>query len=154
MENCNEVVIEGRILDPIGDRSSAAPNFNGEDVWGALRAEHPELAGYQAAHLWGPGFGDEAAAGIMLAPAEFNLEWQNAGIESRIREWHKIATERGGQLEVRAAARSHDRSIGGGALLANVEYTVSVRTPDGVLHEMGRVGLTADPPPSPRVTAY
>lgn len=42
---------------------------------------------YQRLHLWGPGFGDEAAAGIMYGPRNLNLSIQSR-IESTLRDLH------------------------------------------------------------------
>ena len=80
-----ETVIEGRLLP--GMNRDTAPNYNAETLWATLRATHPELqlGDWQAAHLWGPGFGDEAAAGMMLAPNDVNQIWQNQKVESFLR---------------------------------------------------------------------
>src|SRR5262249_30786024 len=78
------VVIEGRLREPLDRDAPTTPNFNRERFWGALRGEH-NLTGWQAAHLWGPGFGDEAAEGMLLAPPEVNLVWQNANVERLLR---------------------------------------------------------------------
>jgi hypothetical protein len=43
------------------------------------------FAGYQEAHLIGPGFGGELFQGMALAPDNFNLVAQNQGIENFIR---------------------------------------------------------------------
>jgi hypothetical protein len=108
------VEIEGKLLTPVKDRPRNAPNYNENQVWKDLRDEMG-LKGYEAAHLWGPGFGDEAAAGMMLAPHDVNQIWQNHGAESFLRGLADQAREVGGQVRVTARATSHGRDVPGGA---------------------------------------
>lgn len=94
------------------------------------------LANYEAAHLWGPGFGDEARDGIMWAPRELNQRIQRLGVEWRIRELHAALAPHGGRVHVRAIARSHPLTEMRGTrigelVLREVEYEVSVIAPEG-----------------------
>jgi Domain of unknown function (DUF4157)/Bacterial toxin 4 len=149
--NQTVVIIEGRLLAPIANRSLNAPNFNKEKVWQTLRGEHG-LPTWQAAHLWGPGFGDEAAAGIMLAPSDVNLIWQNQGVESFLRDLQEMAAVEGASVHVRAVAISQPRTIAGGAALAEVQYEFSIERANGPSVRVGRVGFTVDAPPNGKVS--
>lgn len=142
--------IEGRILTPITPRETAAPNYNLLAEWESLRGEFGEVASYQAAHLWGPGFGDEAYAGVLLAPAEFNLKWQNAGIEDRIRDLFEYADRFGAELHLRATVKNHGHAVVRGNTLAEVSYVVEIRQ-RGVVRWTGTASATVDPPPGGRV---
>jgi len=144
----DEIHIEGRILRPIPRRD--APNYNTYEEWAAIRDDFPELADYQAAHLWGPGFGDEAYAGVLLAPSEFNLRWQNAGIEERIRNLYRDVTPLGGEVHLRATVKNHGRDVARGFTLAEVSYVVEVRH-NGRVRWQGRVTASVDKPPGRRV---
>jgi hypothetical protein len=143
------VTIEGTLQD--GIPRGNAPNFNREGHWQDLRHELG-VPNYEAAHLWGPGFGDEAAAGIMLAPSEVNQVWQSQGAERFLRELGAEARAAGGQVRVTATATSHGSDVrGGDALLAEVTYSFSVV--DGAGNVVGgkHVSISVDPPPSGRV---
>ena len=145
-----ETVIEGRLLEGM-DRDTA-PNYNREKIWSTLRKLHPELklAEWEAAHLWGPGFGDEAAAGMMLAPKEVNQVWQNRGVEQFLRELRGIAAAEGWEIHVRAVARSHARTFAGGmgdSLMQSVQYDFSVGRPGGPKQPFGQVSFSVGTPP-------
>jgi hypothetical protein len=148
VNDLNETVveIEGKLQTPIFERAINAPNYNLEKQWGYLRLEH-DLRGWQAAHLWGPGFGDEAAEGIMLAPREANLVWQNAKIEKFLRDMHRRAFAEGAEIQVRAVARSHPRTVSGGAMLQEAEYTFFITKHGATPKKMGRFSFLVDPPP-------
>jgi hypothetical protein len=148
-----EYVIEGEVLPPLSREK--APNFNNNPKgnW-YLTADELGVHGWDRAHLWGPIFGDEAAAGIMYAPAKVNQELQKA-IESRISYARQLASESGGALKLRAVAKSHPTGrhtsfIGqqrGGEFLTEVEYTL--RLIDGNGKEIGvrRIAFEIGPPP-------
>lgn len=143
------VTIEGTLQD--GIRRADAPNYNDERHWGDLRKELG-VPGYEAAHLWGPGFGDEAAAGMMLAPREVNQVWQNDGAERFLRELGAEARAYGGEVRVTATATSHGSDVrGGDALLAEVNYRFSVVDSAGNVVDTKHVSVSVDPPPSGRV---
>ena len=101
-------------------------------MWRILRQEHG-LPDYQGAHLWGPGFGDEAAAEIMLAPRDVNLIWQSGRAEKFLREdlpdMAQAASRHFGspsRSRLRAVAPSHPGTVAGGAALKEVQYTFSI----------------------------
>lgn len=97
-----EVEIEGEILPgrlPRREESDSelkpgqswAPNLQAVSSWRTL--EHIPLRNpkdWQRLHLWGPGFGDEASAGIYLGPTVVNQAYQNNGIENLIRQVGKL----------------------------------------------------------------
>jgi hypothetical protein len=66
-----------------------------------------QLKTYQVLHLWGFHFGDEARDGLMYGPEEFNQFWQNKGVEQWIRQCGEFANRQGGNLVLRARARSY-----------------------------------------------
>jgi hypothetical protein len=151
-----EVVIQGRLL-PGMDRANAAPNYNRETIWSRLRQEHPELRleEWEAAHLWGPGFGDEAAAGMMLAPKEVNQEHQNRGIEGFLRDLRDEAAAMGWEVHIRAVARSHPRSFAGGmgdSLLQSVQYDVEVARPGEAPRPRAQASFSVGLPPRGKVS--
>jgi len=152
-DNRVSVVIEGRLQPAIAGRAANAPNYNTEQLWAILRDEH-HVPGWEAAHLWGPGFGDEAAAGIMLAPREVNQIWQNQGIEKFLRELRATAAEEHATVEVRAVATSLPRGFDGGAgdsFLSHVEYEFWLVGQDGAKTGRAHVEFSVDPPPGGRV---
>jgi Bacterial toxin 4 len=121
-------------------------------VWADLRALHPELklTDWEAAHLWGPGFGDEAAAGMMLAPKDVNQVWQNRGVEKFLRELRGMAGDQGLIVRVRAVARSHPRTFAGGmgdSLLQSVQYDFTVEAPGQSPRPYGQVSFSVGTPP-------
>ena len=148
--NETETVITGRLI--AGMDRTTAPNYNREALWARLRAEHPalKLTDWEAAHLWGPGFGDEAAAGMMLAPKEVNQVWQNQKAETFLRELRELAADGGYEVHVRAVARSHPREFAGGAgdaLMQSVQYDFSVSTPGGAKTPFGQITFEVGLPP-------
>lgn len=74
------VKIEGFILSAISQRLPFRSLRRASKIKGLP-------SDYQRLHLWGPGFGDEAAAGIMYGPRELNLSIQSR-IESTLRDLH------------------------------------------------------------------
>jgi hypothetical protein len=151
-----ETTIEGRLLP--GMNRPTAPNYNRDAVWASLKAAHPELrlGDWQAAHLWGPGFGDEAAAGMMLAPEFVNQEVQNRNLEDFVRELRDIAGQQGWEVWIKATARSHPRDFAGGmgdSLMQSVTYDVSVANPGGERVPFAQMSFSVDPPPGGRVSA-
>jgi hypothetical protein len=141
--NENVVVIEGRLLKGMNRKS--APNYNRDPEWTIHRAEQG-LEGWQAAHLWGPGFGDEAAAGMFLSTFDMNQLWQNPGIEGFLRNLRRLAARQGGIVRLRATATSYARTQYGGVALKDVKYEFSVVTGSKV-KPLAKVEIHADPPP-------
>jgi Bacterial toxin 4 len=145
-----EVTIDGYLAEGIKNRSVNAPNYNQDPIWGQLRDAYG-LEGWQAAHLWGPGFGDEAAAGMYLAPEAANQLWQNHGVETFLRRLRNRAAQDGAVIRVRATARSYDATVAGGRTLQDVRYEFSAFTPHGEI-KLGRVELSVGKPPAGRVS--
>jgi hypothetical protein len=145
-------VVEGEILDSIPREQ--APNFQNR-VPGARGSGLP---GYERAHLWGPGFGDEAADGIMYAPRGVNQYLQNLGIEGVIRQTARDVRARGGRVWVTARAEAHPPGTRGlpevpGDVLARVEYTVEVELPGGGRQPAYTVTIDVDPTGRPSISA-
>ena len=155
VDNSQTVTITGEIRPALN--RAAAPNYNTEKMWRILRQEHG-LPDYQGAHLWGPGFGDEAAAGIMLAPRDVNLIWQSGRAEKFLREdlpdMAQAASRHFGRpvaIRLRAVATSHPGTVAGGAALKEVQYTFSIAA-DGQEVVLGRVGFSVGLPPRGKVS--
>jgi hypothetical protein len=150
-----EFVVEGEVLEPLN--RARAPNFNRQTSM-FLTAEELGVPGWDRAHLWGPVFGDEAAAGIMFAPQAINQRLQKA-IELTIRDAREMANSAGGKVKLRAAARSHPTGYGtsfigqqrGGEFLAEVEYTVRVLDDRGRELSVNRMTLEIGPPPHGKI---
>jgi hypothetical protein len=107
---------------------------------------------YEAAHLWGPGFGDEAKAGIMFAPKQVNQELQNRLVEGEIRGLFQEAKANGGVVAVRAAAVAYSKDAvraaglpAGIPFLEHVEYTFTMKLPSGET-KYARVTVSATGP--------
>jgi Bacterial toxin 4 len=150
--NQTETTIEGYLQPGIQNRSRNAPNYNEEKLWAILRAKHPQMTGWEAAHLWGPGFGDEAAAGILLAPKSVNQRLQNHLIERFLRkEVRPWAEARGLRLFLRAKATSKPRNRWGGIAMDSVQYDFFVEHPDGHREQIGRYQFSVSDPPSGRI---
>jgi hypothetical protein len=107
-----EVTIDGRLL-PRLDRSGpvrpgSAPSYNNSFPY---RPGEMGLGdNYQILHLWGPGFGDEAAAGLMLGPTALNQFWQNRRMEDLLRSLRDEGLRVGGEVRLTATARAWDMS--------------------------------------------
>jgi hypothetical protein len=152
------VTVEGRLREGFADRAREAPNFNKTSKTGGSLFTAEELglksADWEWAHLWGPGFGDEAAAGIMLAPRSVNQVAQNRGIEGYMRELGKRARAAGGDVRVKATATSWGNPTPSGWVppkgadfLQRAEYRITLDLPGQAKQEI-RVTLHVDEPPS------
>jgi hypothetical protein len=68
------------------------------------------VTGYRWAHLYGPGFGDEARTGLMLASQHVNNELQSRGrvygIEGLARQIRELVTRLGGRVGVQVVGTS------------------------------------------------
>lgn len=114
------------------------------------------LPNYERAHLWGPGFGDEARAGIMYAPDTVNRELQSLGQDRGIEGWIRglgdDALGLGGQAHVRATAASHPRvTARDPLLLKEAQYEVAVVVP-GQPTRVYRAHIGVGPPPRGNAT--
>lgn len=161
------VTIEGEILPQRLTREPAnvtptrrrAPDFNSRYP---ISAGDLGLSGtdWHRLHLWGPGFGDEAAAGMFWGPSEINLVWQNRSVESRIRELGQMAAERGGRVRVRATAVSWESPTPGGFIprmgenfLKEVEYDIVLVRP-GMSNTTVRVTIEVAEPPATGIRSF
>lgn len=135
-------VIDGELKNPI--KRNLAPNFNQE----LPSASSVGLPDYEIAHLWGPGFGDEAWDGMMYAPRDVNQFLQNRGIEDRLRELHALANRERATIQLMARAESHPPRTPpiGHQLLKEVHYDFSVRLHDGHVLSGGRIDIIVPPP--------
>jgi hypothetical protein len=122
-----------RNKERVGKGVALAPSFNSR-VRGLLGGlAEMGLKGWERLHLWGPGFGDEAAAGMMLGPSSVNQFWQNGelivsagkksytGIEGFIRELSEQAKSSGGKLKLTATAEAWGNPTPGGFKVATGE---------------------------------
>lgn len=162
-----ETEIEGEILpgrlqrDPkkkLKPGQSYAPNLNSQS--GAQEAikklGFAEPEEWQRLHLWGPGFGDEAAAGMHLGPREVNLEWQNSGVEDLIRELgRQVAPHRGKGFKLKLKAKSRPwgrptpkgfETATGEPILKEASYEIILETPTGT--KTARVDITIQTDPA------
>jgi putative RNase toxin 4 of polymorphic toxin system len=128
-DNSVRVRVRGEIEDAIP--RADAPGYEKYNEPGSAYG----LDDYQRAHMYGPGFGDEVADGIMLAHKDVNLKLQNGAIEKAIRMLGRLAREEGGAVIVDVGVKSHPRVPGQPLLLRSAEYKVSFRRPDGTVVE-------------------
>jgi hypothetical protein len=160
------VTIEGEILPRRLARRSRdvtptrrpAPDFNRS---GQLfsRAEAGLSREWERLHLWGPGFGDEAAAGMMWGPRSVNQIYQNRGVEGYVRDLAELAQRHGGRTRVRATAVSWENPTPSGwhapqgeHFLKRAEYEITLVRPDG--EQTIRVTLDVAEPPDPRLLSF
>jgi len=161
------VTIEGEILPSrlarragnVSSRRRRAPDFNRS---GSLftSAEAGLGPNWQRLHLWGPGFGDEAAAGMMWGPRQVNLVWQNDSIESYIRQLGELVYRRGGRTRVRATAIAWENPTPSGwtapqgeSFLKAAEYEVTVIRP-GEPGATIRIHLEVAEPPGTGIRSF
>lgn len=155
------VTIEGRVIASIGDRAKNAPNFNKTTAESGSLFTAKELglksSDWEWAHLWGPGFGDEAAAGLMLAPRSVNQFAQNRGVEGYIRDLAEKARAVGGEVHVRATATSWGNPTPSGWVppkgvdfLQSADYTITVKLPG---EEARAIAVTIDVAQPPATTS-
>lgn len=140
------IEIKGELQPPLP--RNLAPNYN-DDALKASDLADATVAGYEAAHLWGPGYGDEARDGIMLAPREVNQWLQNEGIESRLRELKQLAGP-GATVLVTARAESHPtNTTRGHQFLKHVSYRFAIQIPgERRPREVGQVDIDVPAPPA------
>ncbi|MGH9870392.1 MAG: polymorphic toxin type 4 domain-containing protein [Candidatus Polarisedimenticolia bacterium] len=138
--------IEGELGPSLGDRRDPrVPNFNVD----LPTSREIGLPDYERAHLWGPGFGDEAREGIMYAPREVNQVFQSRTAEARLRELRDLASNEGATIVLTASAESYPRATWRGhELLKEVSYEFRVRYSDGSTATIGRIDISVPPPGS------
>ena len=141
-----------------------APNFNEAGYAKKLKPKELGLKGskWERAHVWGPGFGDEGAAGIWLAPEIVNQGLQNHILEGFARKLRK-KVKPGDNVVVSVEATSmptsklpqkivkngelvkinHDE-YKLGSVLESIEYTFRLNTKEGKLAEFS-IGFSVKP---------
>jgi hypothetical protein len=139
-----EVRLTGLILAPLPrDDLAVTPNFN---TAGLPTGRDVGLPDYELGHLWGPGFGDEALAGMWLVPRVVNQAVQNQFIEGTLRAWQATAP-RGSSIELFVRAESHPLATWRGHLLTrDVAYKYTERLADGSVGRTGFFRVRIDPP--------
>ncbi|MEX8521101.1 MAG: DUF4157 domain-containing protein [Leptothrix sp. (in: b-proteobacteria)] len=156
LEGKYSVTIEGSLQDGLYRQGGAtppgkvrAPEYNKSYVSNKAAGLSSE---WENAHLWGPGFGDEAGAGMMKAPKSINQWYQNEGIEGWLRDMRKGAPA-GARIDVQATAVARDMSTSAWQpkvpvdFLDHVEYRITVHAPAEPPLTI-RVDLQAPMPPS------
>jgi hypothetical protein len=162
-----EVTVEGVVLpgqlarkaEDLTPNNNMAPNFNAAGPGTQFGIQEMEIKGprgsvstMERAHLWGPGFGDEAGAGLFLAPRKINQVWQNAMAEKYIRGLASQAGTKGGFVRLSAIATSYGTEVsmrvgkGGERFLKSVEYRIELHMP-GQPVRRARVKLNVPEPP-------
>ena len=166
-EGRQAITIEGEVLtsrltrrpEDVTPTRRRAPDFNRS---GSLFSTSEAGLGpdWQRLHLWGPGFGDEAAAGIMWGPRSVNLVWQNDSIESYIRQLAEQARMRGGRTRVRATAISWENPTPSGwsapqgeHFLKQANYEITLVRP-GQPDQTIRVTIEVAEPPATTITGF
>ncbi|MDT7950232.1 MAG: DUF4157 domain-containing protein, partial [Acetobacteraceae bacterium] len=105
--------VVGELRPGLNRRASTTPNFNttmpGIGTLPAAVAHY--VQGYRWAHLYGPGFGDEASTGLMLASLQVNNELQSRGrvygIEGFARQIRERVAPLGGRVGVAVVGTSY-----------------------------------------------
>ena len=153
--NAESVSVAGQVQPSLTrGTGGAAPSFERELPLASTLPGVPN--DYQRAHLWGPGWGDEARAGLMYAPPSVNQHLQTLGhvdgIEGWVRQFHDEARAAGGRVHVIATAESYPRAATRDPLLLKeVQYDVGVHIP-GQPPRFYRAHIEVPPPPGTRPT--
>jgi hypothetical protein len=153
-----ETGVRGELLPGMDRDAPTTPNYNEKMPRTGNLVHHVE--GYQWAHAWGPGFGDEARIGMMLASRDVNQRLQSfaavyglEGYLSRLRD----ATTRTGHrafgarifLQVKASSFPDPppglRRPIGQPLLREVKYVIAVQLANGQRFG-GTAGIRAGAP--------
>lgn len=122
----SQTIIEGRLQPTLPQRA------------GLEKLLGPDRPNADKAHLWGRIFGDEAAAGTLYAPSNFNRGVQLT-MEKMLTELQQEAKAAGGYVWLRASNRSHPKKVWDGKALAEVKYEFQIRLPDGRIRKITRV---------------
>jgi hypothetical protein len=152
--NARSYRIDGEIRDSLVREGPAPPGRTGAP---GFEAELPSVGeigrpNYRRAHQWGPGWGDEARAGIMYAPESVNNRLQSLGqgrgIEGWIAGFHKKVKPLGGRVRVSTVTESYPRANANDPLfLKSAQYEVVVEVP-GQPPRSYRAHIEVDPPPT------
>ena len=154
--------ISGTVLEPLwrGKKSERpkhkiqAPNFNSSYrskslSGGEVAKRYPNILLFEMGHLWGPGFGDEAFAGMMWVPREVN-QFLQGPLEDRIRELYED-TKHGSNVEIVASVQSWNEENMITEFARAIDYRVTVDGPDNY-HEFYEINIKTLAPGSPIVT--
>jgi Bacterial toxin 4 len=146
-DGSQQISIDGRVLPSLGDsRQGFETNLvHGDDIG---------LGHYHLAHLWGPGLGDEAAAGIWLAPRTINTSVQRR-VETQLEGLARVANSQGGRLTLRVTGATHPSAevpanLRAHDFLAEVKYQFTVEIP-GTPPASGEVTIRIGAPPNGRL---
>ncbi|HRJ53114.1 MAG TPA: DUF4157 domain-containing protein [Candidatus Thiothrix moscowensis] len=120
----SQTVIEGRLQPTLPQRAGL------ENLLG------PPLSNADRAHLVGRIFGDEAAAGTLYAPINFNRGVQLT-MEKTLRILEQEARAVGGYVWYRASNQSHEKPDG--KALKEVKYEFQIRLNNGTISKTVRV---------------
>lgn len=156
------LILPGRLTRRKGQVTATrrrAPDFNRSSKL-FTRKEAKLSRQWQRLHLWGPGFGDEAAAGMMWGPKEVNLRWQNEGIENYIRDLSALAEKSGGSLRLKATAVAWEdptpsgwKAPQGEHFLKHAEYEITLQRP-GQPDTTLRISIDVKEPPNPKLESF
>jgi Domain of unknown function (DUF4157)/Bacterial toxin 4 len=132
-----------------------APNYNRSSSL-VTHAEAGLPAGqWENLHLVGPGFGDEAAAGMMKGPREVNQWHQNRGVEGWMRDLFRAVDPLNGRVRYEATAVAWDLNDGGWQpamqtdFLRRAQYRVTVELPNRPARTI-TINIEVERPPSSR----
>jgi hypothetical protein len=145
----------GRISRSGSGGAPIAPSFNDSPKLikaGEVGLPHQD---WQRAHLWGPGFGDEAAAGLWYARTEVNNILQNGITEGFVRDLATQAEAAGGSVSVTVSGERYSpdevpAAHRGGEFLKEIQYQVTVRDAGGNEVSSHRMEFGLTPPPDGR----
>ena len=166
-EGRRAVIIEGEVIpgrlarkpQNVTPERPRAPEFNRSSQLFS-RAEAQLSDQWERLHLWGPGFGDEAAAGIMWGPKNVNHVWQNQSIEEYIRDLAEISRRHGYRTRLKATAVSWENPTPSGwnapqgeHFLKRVQYEITLVRP-GKPPQPIRVTLDVAEPPNPNISDF
>lgn len=156
------VILPGRLTRRKKDVTATrrrAPDFNRSDKLFSVKEAGLDK-NWQRLHLWGPGFGDEAAAGMMWGPRKINLDWQNESIESYIRDLAILTERYGGRTRLKATAISWENPTPSGwkapqgeNFLKRAEYVITLERPNQPDTTI-RITLDITEPPKPGVAGF
>jgi hypothetical protein len=139
------------LKEPLASGQRYAPSFNrdGTPLTSIMAKNGSEASTlkegtWHRLHLWGPGFGDEAKAGMFIGPIDLNLAWQNSGVENLIRELSsQVSAHPEFRFRIKASASTWGRRTPGGLFLdntseqfvKNVKYELELTGPNGLKKE-------------------
>jgi hypothetical protein len=132
-----------------------APNYNRSSSLVTHTEAGLPPGQWENLHLVGPGFGDEAAAGMMKGPREVNQWHQNRGVEGWMRDLFRAVNPLGGRVRYEATAVAWDLDDGGWQpamqtdFLRRAQYRVTVELPNRPPRTI-TINIEVERPPSTR----